>query len=92
MNWQEYIEKIKNGPISITLNPPKREDCDAHGKFLAYFHRNKKYPLKEPTWGYLSVNYIEKNDPNLKPKEGESGYYPLSLICSHWLPVPPNLD
>jgi hypothetical protein len=89
MTWDEYLEKIKSGPISVLLNPPTAEDCDKHGKFLAFFPKENQRP---PTWGYLSINYIEKNNRFLQPKEGESGHFPLHLICSHWLPIPPLVE
>ena len=86
MKWAEYIEMIKNGPIDVRLRPPTKGDCDNNFKFLAFFP-------KEKTWGYLSLAYIEANDPDWlrQRKEGEAGYVPLHLICSHWLPCPPIL-
>lgn len=89
MTWVEYLEKIKNGPISTLLNPPTKEDCDHHGKFLAFFPKERERPA---TWGYLTINYIEKNNRNLIPNEGESGYFPLHVIASHWLPMPPVVE
>lgn len=84
MKWNEYIELIKNGPIDVRVRPPRPEDCDNHGKFLAFFP-------KEREWGYLTLAYIYANDPEwVRPRgPGESGYVPLYLICSHWLPCPP---
>lgn len=89
MTWAQYIDKIKNGPISTLLHPPTSDDCDNHGKFLAFFPKERERP---PCWGYLSLNYILKNDRYLIASEGESGYFPLHLICSHWLPCPPVVE
>lgn len=83
MTWTQYSELVKNGPINTKLRVPMEDECDDHLKFLAFFPKERE---RQPTWGYLSLAYIETHEKFMR---GEQGGYPLWLVCSHWLPCPP---